>query len=61
MPTYMPHETQPAKPVLSPATFEEAVLRLRIATDDELAEWDKRLPAELERFYAARIEQEHAA
>ncbi len=43
--------TQPARPALTPATFPAAVLRLAIATDAELAEWDRRLPAELKRFY----------
>lgn len=48
----MPHSnTQPAKPVLTPASFPDAVLRLAIATDDELREWDRGLAAELKRHY----------
>jgi hypothetical protein len=42
------HTTQPATPVLTPANFPIAVVRLARATDAELAEWDKRLPAALE-------------
>lgn len=48
------------KPVLTPATFAEAVLRLAVATDAELREWDKALPKELRRYYAASRD-EHAA
>jgi hypothetical protein len=51
-------KTQPAKPVLSPATFGIAVLRLAAASDDELREWDRRLPAELRR---ERIRRSKAA
>jgi hypothetical protein len=53
----MPNNTQPTKPVLTPATIEDAILRLARATDAELAEWDRRLPAELRRWYAERARQ----
>jgi hypothetical protein len=46
----MQNPATPVKPVLSPATFDEAVLRLAAATDAELAEWDLGLNAELKRL-----------
>jgi hypothetical protein len=55
-----PH-TQPNKPVLSPANIGEALLRLQVATDDELRQWDRRLPAEIRRFNAERARQVEAA
>lgn len=53
----MTQTSQPQKPVLSPATFPDAVLRLAAATDDELREWDRALAAELKAHY----DQEHEA
>lgn len=53
--------TQPAKPVLSPATFPDAVLRLAVATDEELREWDRNLNAELRQHVAEQRQKQEAA
>lgn len=57
----MQQPIQPAKPVLSPATFPDAVLRLAVATDEELREWDRNLNAELRHHVREQRQKQEAA